>query len=470
MLTVLLVCNVFILARGTIIDTDIWWHNRNAEYLLQTHHFPNHDAYSFTVAGNEWMNYEWLAEMPFYAAWKVGGTVGTEVLMIALVEVIFLELLYLCYRVSGNIKASLLSCAFCSYLAVVSFGPRTILFGYAYLVLLLIILERFRSGQTRSIWILPPLFCLWSNTHGSWLLGLIVFGIVVAAGFVEGQWGRVESKRWSVGAMVRLSSAWLASAAALFVNPFGWRMVLYPFEFASKQKLNVSHVMEWASVDFHEVRGKVVLGLLIGLILLALFRNRKWMLAEVGLLLFGLYSGLTYVRFLFFLAMLIAPLIAKLLDVIPPYQPEIDKPVLNAIFMVGAIVVIATYFPVHSAVAHDAAAAAEFPAGALPYLKEHPLNGNLLNYYNWGGYLGWHDRNLKVFIDSRVDIFEYAGVLKDYLDAAELREPDKIFDKYKIRYALLPPSHHLTYVLERDPRWKVHYRDSVSVLLERSPS
>ncbi len=463
-------CNIFILARGTITDPDIWWHNRNVEYLFQTHHFPNQDAYSFTVAGKDWMNYEWLAEIPFYGAWKAAGPVGIEVLMIILVEVIFLELLYLCYRVSGNIKASLLSCAFCSYLAVVNFGPRTILFGYAFLVLLLIILERFRSGKTGCIWLLPPLFAVWSNTHGSWLLGLIVFGIVVAAGFVEGQWGRVESTRWSVRDMIRLAGAWLASAAALLLNPFGWRMVVYPFEFASKQTLNVSHVIEWASVDFHDVRGKVVLGLLIGIILLALFRNRKWALAELGLLLFGLYSGLTYVRFLFFLAVLIAPLLAKLLDFIPPYQPEIDKPALNAVFMIGAIVAIATQFPVHSATAHQADAATQFPAGALPYLREHPLEGNLLNYYNWGGYLGWHNRDLKVFIDSRVDIFEYAGVLRDYLDIAELREPDKLLDKYQVRYVLFPPSHHLTYVLEHDPRWKVNYRDSVSVLFERKSS
>jgi hypothetical protein len=92
----------------------------------------------------------------------------------------------------------------------------------------------------------------------------------------------------------------------------------------------------------------------------------------------------------------------------------------------------------------------------------------VLNHYLWGGYLGWNDRDLRVFVDSRVDIFEYAGVLKDYLDLLALKEPSSILDRYKIRYVLFPHHEALTYVLERDPGWKEIYSDKVSVLLERA--
>jgi hypothetical protein len=103
-----------------------------------------------------------------------------------------------------------------------------------------------------------------------------------------------------------------------------------------------------------------------------------------------------------------------------------------------------------------------------------------LNFYLWGGYLGWHDPEMKDFVDSRVDIFEYAGVLKDYLDLlgvdAMQKRPEPILDKYKINYVLFPPSDStnqnlvggsLVYVLEHDPRWKVLYRDKVCVLLRK---
>ena len=63
----------------------------------------------------------------------------------------------------------------------------------------------------------------------------------------------------------------LASAAALFVNPFGARLVWYPFDLAFRQKLNISHVAEWVSVSFHDMRGKIVFLLIVTFLLTALF-------------------------------------------------------------------------------------------------------------------------------------------------------------------------------------------------------
>ena len=92
----------------------------------------------------------------------------------------------------------------------------------------------------------------------------------------------------------------------------------------------------------------------------------------------------------------------------------------------------------------------------------------MLNFFLYGGYLGWSDRNLKVFIDSRIDIFEYAGVLQDYLDLLGLTKSQEILDKYGIRYVLFPPNEPLAYTLRHDPGWKVTYSDQVCVLLERA--
>jgi hypothetical protein len=87
----------------------------------------------------------------------------------------------------------------------------------------------------------------------------------------------------------------------------------------------------------------------------------------------------------------------------------------------------------------------------------------------WGGYLGWSNPDIKVFVDSRVDIFEYEGVLNDYLSVLMLKDPDAVIEKYRIKYVLFPPTEAYTYVLEHDPRWKVLYKDNVCVLLQKQP-
>ena len=465
-LTMLVIALDFMMAGGGINDPDIWWHLRNAEFLFQHHQLPRHDMYSFTVAGQPWINHEWLSEIPFYLAWRAGGVVGIKSLAIIVIQLIFLGLLYLCYQESRNFKASVAACALATFLAKVSFGPRTILFGYVYLVVLLIILQRFRRKGNASLWLIPPLFCLWINTHGSWSLGVIVFGIVAASGLVKGEWGRVEAQAWTPSQLRRLLVTGIASAVALFVNPFGYRLVLYPLDLAFRQKLNIAHVAEWVSVDFHDLRGRIVLILIVTLLLGALVRNHRWNLAELGLVLFGLYGGLTYIRFLFLLALVAAPVIAKILDFAPPYRAEADTPLVNAFVILLMILGMAHYWPKVAELEHSIDQ--EYPAQSLSYLKAHPPTGPMLNFYLWGGYLGWNDPNIKVFLDSRVDIFEYSGVLKDYFTLLEVRDSKAVLDKYKIRYVLFPERELLTYTLERDPGWKVLYRDQLTVLLERT--
>src|ERR1035437_8880726 len=82
MLTLLLATLVFTMASQGMGEPDIWWHLRNAEYLIQFHQLPRHDMYSFTVAGQSWINHEWLAEIPYYLAWRLWGLRGIQTLML----------------------------------------------------------------------------------------------------------------------------------------------------------------------------------------------------------------------------------------------------------------------------------------------------------------------------------------------------------------------------------------------------
>lgn len=480
LLTVLIIAIVFICSmyRPEMNDPDIWWHLRDAQYLAQNHCFVRQDMYSFTVAGHPWVDTEWFSEVFYYLSYKALGLAGLRALEFTVLCATFLLLLYLCYRQTQNFKASALACCCAIFLATVSFGPRTILFGYLYLVLLLIVLERFRRIGDAPLWTVPVLFCLWANTHGSWSLGLIVFFLFAISGLFSRSWARIEAAQWTHSQKKKLLLTGAASIAALFINPYSWRLVYYPFDLAFRQKLNIGHVQEWAAVNFHDGRGKFVLTVLAALIVGALFRNRRWYLSETLMLLFGLYCGLTYIRFLALFGIVAAPIFAKMLDFVPPHRRSADIPAINALLLAGAVSLMVFFWPRESRIRQSIEET--YPAGAVAYLESHPPQGNVLNFYLWGGYLGWHDPQIKDFIDSRVDIFEYAGVLKEYLDllgADDLQHrPDAILATNHIRYVLFPPSgsknplHNageLVEVLQHDPSWKTVYEDKNSVLLER---
>jgi hypothetical protein len=137
----------------------------------------------------------------------------------------------------------------------------------------------------------------------------------------------------------------------------------------------------------------------------------------------------------------------------------------NAVIMVAALVFWVRGFP--SAGQLQQSIAKDYPAEVLPYLQSHPPSGPVLNEYSWGGYLCWNDRGFKEFIDSRADVFVHAGVFSDYIDVLDAKDAGPVLDKYGIRYVLFPRKEILTYVLRRDPNWKVLFSGDLSMMLER---
>ena len=462
-----LLTTVVIFANRSIADPDIWWHLRNAEELVRTHHVVAADAYSFTVRSAPWINHEWLGELPYYLGWQCLGLQGLYATMALALAAIFLLLYVLAYRRSRDYKAAALACGMAIPLATVSFGPRTLLFGWVLLLLELLILQGWER-RPRGLWLLPPLFAVWVNTHGSWLIGFALLLAFAFSGCFNLRAGRIESLRRSAAQLKQLACVLAASAAALLLNPYGWRLVFYPFNLAFRQKLNVSHVEEWQSPDFHLVRGKVLLVMILGFVVLGLIGQARLRLDEVLFVLIAFYSALTYTRFLFLAAILVTPVLAaefSLRDVSGPAAR--DNPWLN-LGMLGAMLAIALW-QVPSAAQLSSGIVAEFPVAAVSHLGVVPGNARVLNDYDWGGYLIWNARRRPVFVDSRVDIFEYGGIFADYLDIMGLKNSLGLLDKHNIDYVLFARNKPLSYLLRHASGWRVIYEDNVAVLFERNP-
>jgi len=178
-----------------IAEPDIWWHLRNAAYLFQNHSFPQVDTYSFGAAGSPRLNYEWLSEIPFLLGFEAGGLQGLLAVYFALFILIYICVYYRSCRGGASCLNATITTLLAILLGVVSIGPRVLLFGWLCMVGLLLVLDHFqRTGK--GVWLLPPLFALWINLHGSWVFGVIVLALTIASGLVEGEWGLVEARRW----------------------------------------------------------------------------------------------------------------------------------------------------------------------------------------------------------------------------------------------------------------------------------
>ena len=451
-------------AARRFVEPDFWWHLRNGQQIVEYHSIPRIDTYSFGAAGSPWLDHEWLSEAVFFLGYKAFALRGVLLLYFGLLALIYGAVYYLafpaapipspprCNRAGGVARGG-------------SIGPRPLWFGWACMMGLLLILERFERTRA-GLGLLPPLFALWINLHGSWVFGMVVLAITIIAGLVEGRWGRVVARRWSPPERRALLLAATASLAALFVNPFGYRLLMYPFDLLFRQPANMKYVEEWQSVDFAKGSGKLALITVLALLVSAVFSRRRWRLADLLLLLFALWMGLSHVRLLAFLGIIMAPVLASRLLLFPPTGESPNRTWVNAGILAVMVGWIVFSFPTQSELEQQLRE--RFPAAALEYMQHEQLTGRILNEDWWGGYMEWNMPTMKPFIDSRTDIFVYNGAFDDYISALRIRQPFAVLDKYHINYVLLEPNEPLVYVLKRSSNWQLIYSDNIAVLLKRS--
>jgi len=467
-LTGLMVAGVFSVTRLNLWDPDTWWHIRVGQKILVEWKWPTTDPFSFTVSGNEWMAYEWLGEvfMGFSTRW--GWLLGPTVLLIALSTSFMLLLYYYAYLRSGDVKAAFVACALVLPLAQAFFALRPQLVGYNFLLLTLICLEHYRRGRRRLVWLLPILFLVWVNTHGTFIFGLLVVGLFWAGGWVEFRKGGLFAERWTPSQRRQLALVLLLCLLVLPLTPYGTRLAAYPLLMSISQPLNVANIQEWQPIAFNLFLGKLFLSLLLAFFLLQVISPLKYRLEEAALLLFAAYAACVHLRFICLFVLVFTPLLAtSLARWIPAYDVAKDRFVLNAALLAMIAVGLVAFFPSDRQL--KKLAEERFPLKAVEYLRSHPVRGPMLNEYGWGGYMIWAlSPEHKVFIDGRADIYEYAGVLRDYLDIVRL-EPRTLplLRTYGIQSCLIQRKAPLATLLAALPDWEQVYADDVSVLFVR---
>lgn len=467
MLGAILVGRVFYEGRNFSVDPDVWWHIRTGQNILATHRWPTSDPYSFTVSGAPWMAYEWLGDAFLGAVAKYGGLQGLLALLIVLSSAIVLALYYFAALRSGSSKAGFVSSLVLCPIAFASFTLRPQMFGYLFLILTLIALERWRQGRERGIWFLPPLFLVWVNTHGSWLIGLGLIITYLACGLKQFSLGSIEAASWSNRQRRHLELVLLLCLSVIPITPYGPHLAAYPFTVASSLPINVGNVLEWQSMPFNLVGGKIFLAVVLGFFLLQMVVRSKFHLAEILLFFGGTAMACLHLRFVILFVPFFAPVFAVLLRRwAPPYERSKDQFVLNGVIIAMVVAGVIRYFP--SRLETQSIVDREFPARAVSYLKQHPVAGPMYNAYGFGGYLIWALPERKVFIDGRGDLYELGGAFGDYLEIAHLRPAAfALLKAYRIQSCLLERTEPLATVLAAMPEWQTAYSDDVSVLYVR---
>lgn len=420
-LAALLLASVAVLATTKTEDTDAWTHLALGRQLVEVGGFPATEQFTLAGRGMPYHNSEWLFGFVFYLAWAAGGFTAVVLLKAALVTLAFAILLGDSLLPNDARPSALggLAIAGAVLFSIVlaaryRFVERPDILLMVFLAFTVHALNLYVYASRRALLALPVLQIVWVNTHPSVILGAVPFGAYLVGGAAQ-RW--LSDRR---GAEIPGTPTWrqlrtiaatgAACAVTSLVNPYTWHVFTAPFELAGARWF-MDEIRELQPPRFQETPAPfIVTAALVVALLLAALRRR----AIVPALLAGpfVYLGLSGRRFMFLLAIVAAPILARELRALVAALPGAWLPRVGVAATVVTTVLVVSVSGVALARVGPftygqlepglGATYRDLPEGALRYLDRVGVTGGVYNTYQWGGYIVWRDHGRRVpMIDGR---------------------------------------------------------------------
>lgn len=473
--------SILAMAAHVTVDSDTFWHLAAGRWMVQHGQILRADPFSITKVGQEWIYPGWLSQLLLFGIHQALGFLGINLFTMGVVLLVF-ALLWGMLSGPPLLRASVLALSAATSAIFWSARPQMLTLLLA--VIYLWVLQKEEERSTKALWMLPPLMALWANLHGGFAVGFILLGAYLAAHLLDlaltwllrpGE--RADAWRHQRTDLGRLALCLGLCLLAVGVNPFGWRMLTYPFQTVAVETLRL-HIQEWQSPDFHMTATWPFLAmLLLGATALALSAERRRS-SEVILYLGFSALALSAARNIALFAIASAPMLARHGgSAVQPIAEAIGAGrqlpgrlarTLNvslAILMIFALALWAS--PRVDATATEASLAERFPVETVAYMNSSRPAGPLFNSYNWGGYLLWTSfPRYQSFVDGRTDLFD-DEILKEYLAVYTASQGwESILRRYGVKLILVEPAAPLA-VAAKAEGWRQLSDDALSVLLFR---
>lgn len=474
------------------MDTDTWWHLRAGEWMFQHKAILQQDLFSYTRYGQEWNYPGWLIQIPMYLIFKIFGPGGLNIWTALMVAAAF-SFTWCTLRGAYFLKAFLLVLAAAASGVFWSARPHLVTFVLASATLY--ILEKSSSNSEapnrKLLYWLPVIMVLWVNSHGGFVVGLILWGIYWISEHVS--WISEKSTSVRIKRILAepkvifkdpdygLSIVGLLMVIAVSINPAGIEMFKYPFQTLGIEALK-DYIQEWQSPDFHSLSVQPFLWLLfLGFGAVGISR-RRITLADFSLFTIFGYMGFMAGRNIALFSLAAPLVISRHLDPVLssisilkyekveiPATAQSGHKAINLLLLgficLAVILKAALVFP-------TSVNFTEFqkflPVQAAEVLNQQDSNGRLFNSYNWGGYLLWVVPDLPVFIDGRTDLYN-DEIIQQWLTVVQVKnEWEGVLDSYNVTLVINETESALSKSLMNSGRWSKIYQDPVAVVFLRN--
>ncbi len=468
---------VFIFSIDTPSDPDLGWHLKYGEYFFQHGSVLRDNTFSTLMPNYHWANTSWLTDVLTYAVFHFGGFFGLTLLGASVVTLTF-------YFFSKVARLTLWDQAFLFPLLLYLEQPiNAISFRGQQISLLLIgvlffLLSRYKD-RPKILYLTIPLFFLWANLHGEFLLGIVLFGLWIALYAIKG----IKSIKGIKGIFINnrsqiiyLTGIFTACVAVTVVNPFGIGIHTTAISHIGSPLLK--NIAEYLPFDMYSQVwwNQIVVAILLVFGFIYLFFKNKVteQIPLLGAVLIVFALSFEVRRYAWPAYYLILPLLKPIASFFQPDGKKLTYS-MTIIFLLVllSIAVLSKYpFTKYTNYSWSTYCQSQFikcsPESA-EYLIKHKLNHDLYTLYGWGGWIIWNYPEIKPTIDGRMHLWQkdgYSGFEDYYAVEQDLKNIDKT--KYNIVFmSYEKPVYTRLKTLVNQDKWELVYEDKFAGIFVR---
>ncbi|MCU1456667.1 MAG: hypothetical protein JWL73_759 [Actinomycetia bacterium] len=459
-------------------DNSYLWHVRTGQVILDSG-VPHHDVFSFSIRGHAWIAQSWLAELAYGVVNRYFGGHGLQVLSAATGALVAMLLVWIALELTHDRVRAVGVAALAAAPILLLWSERPLALGLLALALVVVVVElpSSRLGLHPLI-VLPVVFWVWGNVHGTWLLGMVYVGLHALARWIDGHPWYVRSRERTLVVAV------LLSAVLLLANPYGVGLITFPVVLFSRGDV-LQHVVEWQSPNFRDLASAVYALWLVAFIAIGTRAWRRYgrrdLIVGVPFLLLAFWAqrniALAVIVTLPIVARACAP--SRIVTATeeraetggslkaPARTSSVGRVALVAVVALGGLWLAST-------LQHPAYDLSQYPVKTLARLDHAGELGprtRLLTTDAWAGYvIAKYWPHQPVFFDDRYDTYPVAQT-RDY---TKLLQGDPgwkaILDGNRIGLVVWPKDLPLTQILAESPDWRRQPGDKLSAVFQRRPS
>lgn len=465
---------------------DFWWHIAIGREILATGKIPIVDIYSYTAGGQVYPSYQmyWLMEVLLYSIYKFGGPAFVIFIHSLVISSAYFVIFWICKLTSKSWRIAAFSVLFAAALGINDWNvrPQGITFLLASLYLLAIY-EYQESRQLGWLVVFPLGMVVWVNSHGTFLIGLVLMTIWFGQVIWDVIKSRSTKKQTDAKTLLLVPSITFGiTILTCLINPQGLGIVNYLKTLTSNNMVQ-NLVTEWAPPTFNSLMGVIFLLSLMGIVIvLAISPKRPNFFQMATFLIFGLL-GLRTSRGSVWFGLVMAPILAEHISyIVKGLQKENRQPtrsegsrLLNIIFSVVLIIMGVIALPWFKSLlpfpqAKAGLISTETPVQATQVLLEKNPLGNVFNAISFGSYLIWAaSPQYQVFVDSRIELFS-EKIWMDYLNISNANNDwEARLRDYGVNTLMLSPAEQpaLVHAAQESGKWNLLYKDNSTFLFER---